>query len=281
MTPSVSDAANALQSFNSSRTSPDAYLSQANNQYNVSGLGSQVSNLQSLVGNLQNSVAAVAPSVAGRTSGTFTTQAQRDALTNREQTPILSDLNQQNTALNTQQQQLGQAQSMAQQMAQSLMSGDQQKYQGLVDQYNAAEAADQFSKQQDLAQQQFAEQQYEFRNPQQTAGGAASSALNQELAGLFGGGSAQGQAAGGTLTGGKTSADADAAVRSLLGTNNAGTIIKTINAITDSATKHGNTYDQTKMQLLKSYAPGIFDSSGNLKVNFLNQALNQGIRLFG
>lgn len=178
--PSVKDAYSALNSFNSSRPSASSYMTQANNQYGVDAANKQVTNLQSLVGNLQNAAAAVAPSVAGRTAGTFTTQAQRDALISREQQPILTNLNQENQSLGQAQSAQGQAQGMAQQMANTLYAQDQQKYQSLLDQYNAANAADQFNKQlqaqaqqaqaaQAYQQQQLAEQIREFNVGQANA----------------------------------------------------------------------------------------------------------------
>lgn len=176
MPPSASDAFNALQSFNSSRPAAGDYIKQANDQYGVSGLQGNVSNLQGLVGNLQNAVAAVNPSVTGRTSGNFTTEGQRSALVNREQAPILTNLGQQQTGLTNAQSNLSNAQGLSSQMASALMQGDQAKYQGLLDQYNAAESADQYNR-------TLAEQQRQFNlTPRGTSGGSG-----LDLSSLFGG----------------------------------------------------------------------------------------------
>lgn len=196
MVPNVQDAYSQLQSFNSSRPAATSFTDQANQQYGVDAANKQVSGLQTTIGNLQNAAAAVAPSVAGRTSGTFTTQGQRDALVNREQTPIYTQLNQQGQQLGQAQTAQVQAQGMASQMAQSLAAQDQQKYQTLLDQYNAANAADQFQKQmqaqaaqaasdQAYRQQQLAEQVREFNNPQRSG---------TDLSSLFGQLTAQNQA---------------------------------------------------------------------------------------
>lgn len=179
MAPNAQDAYSQLQSFNASRPAATSFTDQANQQYGVDAANKQVSGLQTTIGNLQNAASAVAPSVAGRTSGTFTTQGQRDALVNREQAPIYTQLNQQGQQLGQAQTAQSQAQGMASQMAQSLASQDQQKYQTLLDQYNAANAADQFQKQmqaqaaqaasdQAYRQQQLAEQVREFNNPQKS-----------------------------------------------------------------------------------------------------------------
>jgi hypothetical protein len=202
--PSASSAYQNLQGFSSNRPSVTDYTNQADQQYGVSGLNSSVNNLQSLVGNLTNAAAGVAPSVTGRTAGTFTTEAQRQALVNKEQTPILSELQQQQQGLGTQQSQLSSAETMANQMAGNLMSQDQTKYQGLLDQYNAANAAEQFHQQQldaqqqaaqsnALEQQKLAEQVREFNNPQKAA---ATPDLSAELAALMGGQQGSGQPAG-------------------------------------------------------------------------------------
>ncbi len=111
------------------------------------------------------------------------------------------------------------------------------------------------------------------------AASRAASSSGDALSSLFGGASSPqqtvAQQAKGTLAGGKTPVHADSAVRSLINTNNAGTIINTINAITSSATK-GNTYDQAKLQLLQKYMPGWFTKSAAgggylLNSNYINK----------
>lgn len=215
MPPSATNAYNALTSFTNSRPSSQSYLDQANNQFGVGTANKQVTDIQTLVGNLQNAAAAVAPSVAGRTSGTFTTQAQRDALTSREQAPILTDLGKQQQALGTAQTAQAQAQTMAQQMANSLYSQDQQKYQSLLDQYNAANAADQFNRQLQaqaqqsaasmaLEQQKLAEGIREFNLTPRSSG---STSVADELAALRG--------QGGGTTGTTASRNITPAVQSL------------------------------------------------------------------
>lgn len=208
MPPSATDAYSALQNFNSTRSAPTDYLNKANQQFNVQGLQGENQNLQGAVTNLQNSVAAVNPSVTGRTSGTFTTEGQRQALVNREQQPILTNLGSQQQAYGQSQNALGTAQTNANQMAQSLYNSDQQKYQGLLDQYNAANAADQFAKQQQaaaasLAEQQrqynasLAEQQRQFNLTPHSSGGGGG---NISLGGLGLGGQTQAASAGPHMT---------------------------------------------------------------------------------
>src|SRR5260221_14221035 len=123
--PSASSAYQQLQSFGSGVPSAEGYLNQANNQYNVGGATSAVNNLQSLVGNLTNAAAAVAPSVQGLTSGTFTTAAQQQALINKEQQPIIANLSNQQQALGQAQSQQSNAENMANQLASNMSAQDQ------------------------------------------------------------------------------------------------------------------------------------------------------------
>lgn len=139
MPPQVQNAYNALNSFKTK--SPTDYLNEANQQFGVGQAQNQVNSLNTTVSNLQNAINAVAPSVAGRTTGTFTTQAQRDALVAKEQQPL-------QTSLGTQAQALGNAQnaySMAAQQAGNLASAnasaDTQRYNQLAQQYANAYGA--------------------------------------------------------------------------------------------------------------------------------------------
>lgn len=165
----ATDAAKAALAGHQSLGS-DVALKQANQEYGVGESQTHLSALKGLVGKLQSSVEAVDPSVTGRTSGTFTTEGQRQALVNKERAPIMSDLNKQQGAYSDEQQTLTQKQSLASQMASALLNDDKTKYQKLLDQYNASVAQDKFDfdKQQAEAQkqqwaQQFAESQKQFQ----------------------------------------------------------------------------------------------------------------------
>lgn len=160
--PSVSDAYAALQNFNSSRKSAEDYLKQSNDTYDVNGAKNNVGALQGLVSNLRNSAAAVNPSVTGRTSGTFTTEGQRQALVAKESQPILNSLGQQQNALMDAEDNQQYAMNQANQMASLLTAQDQQKYSDLFNQYNVANSVDQFNKQQQAQAAALAEQQRQF-----------------------------------------------------------------------------------------------------------------------
>lgn len=153
MPPSSADAYKSLTAYKP-RTTADV-MQESEAKYDIPGITGRLSKLRGLVGNLQSSVEAVDPSVTGRTSGTFTTEAQRQALVNRERTPILSDLSKQQGFLSDTQSEFGTAQSLASQMASALLTEDNRTYQRLLDQYNAARAAEQEAE----ARRQFEETQ--------------------------------------------------------------------------------------------------------------------------
>jgi len=178
MPPSSAAAYQSLTAFKP-RSSTDV-MAESNKQYDVEGSQGRLSALKGLVGNLQSSVEAVDPSVTGRTSGTFTTEGQRQALVSKERAPILSDLSKQQGAFSNEQQNLNTSQSLAAQMASALLSDDQKTYQRLLDQYNAATAAEQAAQQKLQWEQQQAESKRQFDAQLQVskanAGGGSSGA---------------------------------------------------------------------------------------------------------
>lgn len=179
MPPSATDAFNALQAYQPP-SSADV-LTQAESQYGVPQLQTQVNNLRTLTGNLTNSIAAVDPSVTGRTAGTLTTEAQRSALVNREQAPIVSQLGTATTGLNDANQQYATAETNAKDKATATNADNQAKRQALLDTYNIAnarEAAAAAAKQQADAQAEAVREYNQSRadaNANNSANRAASS----------------------------------------------------------------------------------------------------------
>ena len=175
MPPSSQTAYQSLSAFKPRDT--QTVLGEAENKYGIAERGQRLSSLRGLVGNLQSSVEAVDPSVTGRTSGTFTTEAQRQALVSRERAPILGDLAKQQSALGQEQAGYSEAQTLAGQLASSLINDDRQTYQRLLDQYNAAVASEKeaedkrrFEAQMAAEQQRFEKQLAESRRTTAAAG---------------------------------------------------------------------------------------------------------------
>lgn len=134
-------AASALTALNSYQAPSSAdVLTQSENKYGVNDLQQKVSALQSLTGNLTNAIAAVDPSVTGRTAGTLTTEAQRGALVNREQAPVVAQLGTANNALSTAKDSYTAADTNAKDAANMTIADNTNKRQALLDTYNIANA---------------------------------------------------------------------------------------------------------------------------------------------
>jgi hypothetical protein len=172
----ATDAAkSALQSYQS--LGSDQAMQQADAKYGVGDSQTRLSALKGIVGNLQSQVEAVDPSVTGRTSGTFTTEGQRQALVAKESAPILGNLGKQQSALTSEQQDLTSKQGLASAMASALLSDDKARYQRLLDQYNAATAEDSAVEQKRQFEVTKAEQARQFNvQAAQSAKNAAKSA---------------------------------------------------------------------------------------------------------
>lgn len=160
MFPSSATAYQSLSSFKP-RSSQDI-STEAETKYGIPEATKRVSSLRGLVGNLQSAVEAVDPSVTGRTSGTFTTEGQRQALISKERSPILGDLGKQQSALSNEVADFNTSQGLATQMVQALKSDDQATYQRLLDQYNAATAAEKAAEEKRQYDENLAEQRRQW-----------------------------------------------------------------------------------------------------------------------
>ncbi len=249
MMPSSATALSTLTDFNSKRQSAQDIYNTANTQYDVGGGTQRVSSLRGQVGNLQSSLEAVDPSVTGRTTGNFTTEAQRSALVGREQQPILGNLTKTQSNLGTEEQNLNTSQGLASQLASAMISQDQTKYQSLLDQYNAATAAEQAAEQKRQWQATFDAQQAATAAAAK-AGGAGGYNVGNQLPAA--------KPAAKTNSGAQgTAQQAYNALRDLLSTKNKGTIQATIQAIQKSA-NNGNAYDKQKLAYIQNELAGQF-----------------------
>lgn len=270
--PSSADAYSALQGFDSTRPTATDYISKANSQYNVPQDQQQVSGLQGSINNLTQSLQGVAPSVQGRTSGTFTTAGQQSALINKEQAPIATDISNENSSLGTAQTNQAHDEDLANQMVQALLGQDNTKYQGLLDTYNAAsgsekeqEAEKEFQASQALEQQKLAETTREFNL---TPRAASASDYTQQLLDFMKG--QQGGNSSSQLNNGEQQA-----------VNEVNDRIKGAGANTDAllsdyaATKisadNGDAGDKAKLQAYALAKPSLFGAGGSAlsKVNAL------------
>lgn len=135
MPPSAAQAYQTLQGFNSTRETPDAAISAGDTKYGVAGLGGQLDALRTITGNLQTSIKNVDPSVTGRTQGSLVTEAQRGAIVNNERAPLVDQYNTAQTNASDVGQQYNEATGLASNYANSLLTGDENKYNELFGQY--------------------------------------------------------------------------------------------------------------------------------------------------
>lgn len=182
MPPSSATALSSLQAYKP-RSVQDV-STEAETKYDLPNQTSRLSSLRGLVGNLQSSVEAVDPSVTGRTSGTFTTEGQRQALVSKERAPILGDLSKQQGYLGEAQQGFNTSQTLASQMASALMAQDQQAYQRLLDQYNTASAQEKAAEEKRRFEEQMAEDKRQF-DAQMAANAKSSSGGGYDISGIM------------------------------------------------------------------------------------------------
>lgn len=155
MPPSAATAYQSLTDYTKTRKPVQDVISQAQSQYDIPGYNTRMSGLRTQVGNLQSAVENVDPQVSARTARTFTTDAQTQALVNRERQPLYNTLGKQQTALGNEEQGYAQASNNANNLAQSVLNQDAQTYQQLLDQYNGANAQEQQQEQNRQWQAQF------------------------------------------------------------------------------------------------------------------------------
>lgn len=186
MYPSSAQALTDLTGFSKTRQSAQDITSSAQSKYDIPGYTTRLSRLRGLVGNLSSSIEAVDPSVTGRTAGSFVTEGQRQALVSRERAPILGDLSKQQGALGQEEQSYGVASALSSELAKSMIEGDNTKYQGLLDRYNASTAYEkaqeekrQFAAQMKLEREKMISQERQAR----TAAGAGGYSLGGALGG--------------------------------------------------------------------------------------------------
>lgn len=274
MSPSVPSAADAYTAL-AGYKAPDAgsVLTQAQGEAGLPAALTRVSDLQGNVSNLQSSLNAVDPSVTGRTSGTFTTEGQRQALVTKEQAPIQTNLTSANSDLGTAVNNENTANSNANAYATAIMGQNQQSYQELLDQYNAAQA---YETQQQTEADKAASLAEQAREANLSAAAASSSS-----------GTSAGTSSGSGVP--ATSAPASSSVNSVQQSayNNLGNILKGIGiditkgtpgqltqsqvnalrsdyAATEKSASYGNTVDKEKLQLYATLFPGTGVSSATL-----------------
>lgn len=248
MFPSSQQAYQSLQDYSSKRRTTQDIQKEAETKYNIPGITSRLSNLRSLVGNLESSVENVDPSVTARVQGGYGTEAQRQALVNRERAPILGDLSKQQNAMGQAQQEFSLSSALAGDLARSLRSDDEAGYQRLLDQYNAATAQEQAAEAKRQWEAQQAEQRRQFDAQQKASGG-------YDLSGLLG--NIRQASEGGASKTDPLQQVAYNDVFTRVGKQSDQALISDWNATKKSA-GYGNPKDKLKMEIYAQLRPDLF-----------------------
>ena len=249
MPPSSQQAYQSVQDFSKNRRSTQDIQKEAEDKYNVSGVSSRLSGLRTMVGNLESSLENVDPSVRGRNSGGFVTEAQNQALVNREQQPILGNLAKQQRAYGDAQQEFSLSSALAGDLARSIRSDDETAYQRLLDQYNAA-----------TAQEQAVESKRQFDLQQKAAAKSASpNYVSDALAAFNAGGGGQQSS---TPVADPTQQKAYNDVKAIVDSKDSNWIQKNYVGIKKSAA-NGNALDKVKLALIEQLYPAVKNFGSN------------------
>jgi len=243
-----------LQTYQGGRKSSRDVLTEAETRLGVPTQQQRLTGLRSALGNTENLIRSVEPGVAGRTGGSYVTEAQRNRLVGIERAPLDEAFREQSRGLEGATADLGEMNRQALTEAQLRITDDDRRENELQKLYDTLYGREQ-------ADKVFAENQRQF-NEQQRAASAQNNWLKSEME------KAQAEE--------KAKADAEStyasvdkdrattAIKSLLNTGNQGLINRTIAAISDSA-KRGNMYDKFKLELIDMYRTN--SSFGNLLRN--------------
>lgn len=93
------DVLTQLRGFQANRRKPQDILIEEETKLGLPSAQQRLTGLRSAIGNTENLLRNVDPSVTGRTSGTFTTEAQRSRLVAKEREPISEQFREQSRAL--------------------------------------------------------------------------------------------------------------------------------------------------------------------------------------
>lgn len=126
MNPSNSQQAlDQLTAFKSTARDPQSIIADALNKYGVNGINDRIKNLRGSITNTENLLGGVDNSVTGRTSGTLTTEAQRQRIVANERAPISDTLATQQQGLSSETANLQDVTGQASQEAQLAYGGQQ------------------------------------------------------------------------------------------------------------------------------------------------------------
>lgn len=268
-----SDYLKQYQSFTTNRVRPEDYVKRYQTELGVDAVRDRVGGARAAIRSTEDVIRNAPAGVAGRTSGSLVTDAQRNALVQQEVAPLRETLQTQSSAFGDAQSELQDLLGQAGQRAEFAYGADTERSSNLMELYRAAQANEQAAAEQRRWEKQMAEQRRQFDAEMRARAADRAAASRAAAASIpspsFGGGGGGGGGRGSAL---KQTAVAD--VGQLFTRMGTSSFVREIQAIYKSA-GYGNAYDKAKLELIRAKQPGLF--SGN-KLN--NKRVNQLINMY-
>lgn len=148
--------------FSKSRLKPEDYIKKYSDELGVNAARDSVLGARTAIRATEDTIAAAPAGVAGRTSGSLVTEAQRNRLVQNEVAPLQDVLRGQSSSLQTAQADYSDLQGTAAQRAQMGFQGDETKAKTLMDLYNAAAQKEKEEEERRRWEAELREQQRQF-----------------------------------------------------------------------------------------------------------------------
>jgi hypothetical protein len=152
---SSADIAKQLATYDANKKSSADILNESMAQYGIPEIRSRVAGLRTTMTNTENALNAVDPSVTGRTSNSLVTEAQRQAIVNKERQPIAQQYGDQSRTLNNESANLTDQESAANTLAQGRMNDYTSGRAAIQGRYEAAVSSEAESRRQKEADRQY------------------------------------------------------------------------------------------------------------------------------
>lgn len=234
-----------LTAFQRSRRKPQDILAESESRLGIPTVTQRQAGLRAAITNTENLIRSVDPSVAGRTSGSLVTEAQKQRLVNLEREPLGEQFREQSRSLEGETANLADLNRRALQESQLAVSADDTRLNELQGLYSML-----YQREQDEIARQ--ERERAFAEAQKQARVAAS---GSGLRGLFGGGKPTAPTA--LPVADPIQQDAYNEVKTRIGTQSADELKSDFISTAESA-KRGNQRDLYKLQIYRQERPELF-----------------------
>jgi hypothetical protein len=248
------------QTFQNSRVKPEDYVKRYSTDLGIDDAKARVKGARTAIRATEDTIAAAPSSVAGRTSGSLVTDAQRNRLVQNEVAPLQEIMRTQSGAFGDASQDLTSLSSELDKRVGYGLQADDQQANTLLTLYQAASEAEKQAEAKRQWEAQMAEQKRQFDEQLRASERASARAAAAAATPSFGGGKSGGAGASGDF--GATDPVQQAAyndVASRMGQSDAA-IKSDYNATLKSA-GYGNAKDKIKIQIYHKLRPDLFGGS--------------------